>query len=415
MGKAPFVSPFAPEKIPDVPPVPGVRLATAEAGIRYRGRTDLLLAILDHGTVAAGVLTQSKTRSAPVEWCATQLQNGCARALVVNAGNANAFTGMRGQKAVEITAKAAAEAVGCPEIEVFLASTGVIGEPMDAGRFAHLLEQLAQDAAPQGWQAAAQAIMTTDTFPKLATRTAKIGDTHVTLNGITKGAGMIQPDMATMLCFVFTDATIGQAALQKLVGQAADRTFNCVTVDGDTSTSDTLLAFATGVAAERGCPHIADPEDTRLQGFATALHELLKELAILVAKDGEGLTKFVTIEVEGAEDDRAARKIALSIGNSPLVKTAMAGEDPNWGRVVMAVGKAGEAADRDKLAIWFGDTLVAKDGERAPSYVEEAVAQYMKKAEISVRVDVGIGRGRATVWTCDLTHGYIEINTDYRS
>jgi len=415
MGKAPFVSPFAPEKIPDVPPVPGVRLATAEAGIRYRGRTDLLLAVLDHGTVAAGVLTQSKTRSAPVEWCATQLQNGCARALVVNAGNANAFTGMRGQKAVEITVKAAAEAVGCPEIEVFLASTGVIGEPMDAGRFAHLLEQLAQDAAPQGWQAAAQAIMTTDTFPKLATRTAKIGDTHVTLNGITKGAGMIQPDMATMLCFVFTDATIGQAALQKLVGQAADRTFNCVTVDGDTSTSDTLLAFATGVAAERGCPHIADPEDTRLQGFATALHELLKELAILVAKDGEGLTKFVTIEVEGAEDDRAARKIALSIGNSPLVKTAMAGEDPNWGRVVMAVGKAGEAADRDKLAIWFGDTLVAKDGERAPSYVEEAVAQYMKKAEISVRVDVGIGRGRATVWTCDLTHGYIEINTDYRS
>jgi glutamate N-acetyltransferase/amino-acid N-acetyltransferase len=415
MGKAPSVSPFAPEKIPDVPSVPGVRLATAEAGIRYKGRTDLLLAVLDPGTVVAGVLTRSKTRSAPVEWCATQLQNGCARALVVNAGNANAFTGMKGHKAVETTIKAAAEAVGCPEIEVFLASTGVIGEPMDAGRFTHLLEQLAQDAAPHGWQAAAQAIMTTDTFPKLATRTAKIGDTHVTLNGITKGAGMIQPDMATMLCFVFTDAAIGQAALQKLVEQAADRTFNCVTVDGDTSTSDTLLAFATGAAAERGCPHIADPEDTKLQGFSTALHELLEELAILVAKDGEGLTKFVTIEVEGAEDDRAARKIALSIGNSPLVKTAMAGEDPNWGRVVMAVGKAGEAADRDKLAIWFGDTLVAKDGERAPCYVEQAVAQYMKQAEINVRVDVGIGRGRATVWTCDLTHGYIEINSDYRS
>ncbi len=415
MGKAPSVSPFAPEKIPDVPSVPGVRLATAEAGIRYKGRTDLLLAVLDPGTVVAGVLTRSKTRSAPVEWCATQLQNGCARALVVNAGNANAFTGMKGHKAVETTIKAAAEAVGCPEIEVFLASTGVIGEPMDAGRFTHLLEQLAQDAAPHGWQAAAQAIMTTDTFPKLATRTAKISDTHVTLNGITKGAGMIQPDMATMLCFVFTDAAIGQAALQKLVGQAADRTFNCVTVDGDTSTSDTLLAFATGAAAERGCPHIADPEDTKLQGFSTALHELLEELAILVAKDGEGLTKFVTIEVEGAEDDRAARKIALSIGNSPLVKTAMAGEDPNWGRVVMAVGKAGEAADRDKLAIWFGDTLVAKDGERAPCYVEQAVAQYMKQAEINVRVDVGIGRGRATVWTCDLTHGYIEINSDYRS
>jgi glutamate N-acetyltransferase/amino-acid N-acetyltransferase len=415
MGKAPSVSPFAPEKIPDVPSVPGVRLATAEAGIRYKGRTDLLLAVLDPGTVVAGVLTRSKTRSAPVEWCATQLQNGCARALVVNAGNANAFTGMKGHKAVETTIKAAAEAVGCPEIEVFLASTGVIGEPMDAGRFTHLLEQLAQDAAPHGWQAAAQAIMTTDTFPKLATRTAKIGDTHVTLNGIAKGAGMIQPNMATMLCFVFTDAAIGQPALQKLVGQAADRTFNCVTVDGDTSTSDTLLAFATGAAAERGCPHIADPEDTKLQGFSTALHELLEESAILVAKDGEGLTKFVTIEVEGAEDDRAARKIALSIGNSPLVKTAMAGEDPNWGRVVMAVGKAGEAADRDKLAIWFGDTLVAKDGERAPCYVEQAVAQYMKQAEINVRVDVGIGRGRATVWTCDLTHGYIEINSDYRS
>jgi len=415
MGKTTFVSPFAPKELPEVPPIPGVRLATAEAGIRYRGRTDLLLVVLDRGTVATGVLTQSKTRSAPVEWCAKQLENGCARALVVNAGNANAFTGMKGQEAVEITAKSAAEAVGCPAVEVFLASTGVIGEPMDAGRFAHLLDQLAQDAGPDAWQAAAQAIMTTDTFPKLATRTAKIGDTQVTLNGISKGAGMIQPDMATMLCFVFTDAAIAQPALQKLVAQSADRTFNCVTVDGDTSTSDTLLAFATGAAGARGCPHIADPADARLQGFAAALHDLMKELAILVAKDGEGLTKFVTVNVEGAEDDRAARKIALAVGNSPLVKTAMAGGDPNWGRIVMAVGKAGEAADRDKLAIWFGDTLVAKDGERAPGYVEETVAQYMKGAEITVRVDVGVGMGRATVWTCDLTHGYIEINADYRS
>jgi len=415
MGKATFVSPFAPEKLPDVPPIAGVRLATAEAGIRYRGRTDLLLAVFDRGTVAAGVLTQSKTRSAPVEWCAKQLQNGCARALVVNAGNANAFTGMKGHKAVEVTARAAAEAVGCPVVEVFLASTGVIGEPMDAGRFEHLLDQLAQDAVPDAWQAAAQAIMTTDTYPKLATRTARIGDTEVTLNGISKGAGMIQPDMATMLCFVFTDAAIGQPALQELVAESANRTFNCVTVDGDTSTSDTLLAFATGAARARGCPHISDAADARLQGFAVALHDLLKELAILVAKDGEGLTKFVTVEVEGAENDRAARRIALAISNSPLVKTAMAGEDPNWGRIVMAVGKAGEAADRDKLAIWFGDTLVAKDGERAPGYVEEPVAQYMKGAEITVRVDVGIGQGRATVWTCDLTHGYIEINADYRS
>ncbi len=415
MGKTNLVSPFAPQELPDVPPIAGVRLATAAAGIRYRGRTDLLLAVLDHGTVAAGVLTQSKTRSAPVEWCAKRLETGCARALVVNAGNANAFTGMKGHKAVQITAKAAAEAVGCPEVEVFLASTGVIGEPMDAGRFEHLLDQLAQDAVPDAWLAAAQAIMTTDTYPKLATRTAKIGDTHVTLNGICKGAGMIQPDMATMLCFVFTDASIGQPTLQKLVAPAADRTFNCVTVDGDTSTSDTLLAFATSAAATRGCPHIADAADARLQEFTAALHDLLKELAILVAKDGEGLTKFVTIDVQGAEDDRAARKIALAIGNSPLVKTAMAGEDPNWGRIVMAVGKAGEAANRDKLAIWFGDTLVAKDGERAPDYVEEPVAQYMKGAEIAVRVDVGVGEGRATVWTCDLTHGYIEINADYRS
>lgn len=415
MGKKTFVSPFAPEELPDMPPIPGVRLATAEAGIRYRGRTDLLLAVLDHGTVVAGVLTQSKTRSAPVEWCAKQLKNGCARALVVNAGNANAFTGMKGHKAVEITAKAAAEAVGCPVVEVFLASTGIIGEPMDASRFAHLLDQLAQDAAPDAWHAAAQAIMTTDTYPKLATRTAKIGDTQVTLNGICKGSGMIQPDMATMLCFVFTDASIGQPALQKLVAQAADRTFNCVTVDSDTSTSDTLLAFATGAAAAHGCPHIADAEDERLQGFATALHDLMEDLAILVAKDGEGLTKFVTVDVEGAENDRAAHKIALAIGNSPLVKTAMAGEDPNWGRIVMAVGKAGEAADRDRLAIWFGDTLVAKDGERAPGYVEDAVAQYMKGAEITVRVNVGVGNGRATVWTCDLTHGYIDINADYRT
>jgi glutamate N-acetyltransferase/amino-acid N-acetyltransferase len=322
---------------------------------------------------------------------------------------------MKGHTAVEVTAKAAAEAVGCPAAEVFLASTGVIGEPMDAGRFAHLLDQLAQDAVPDGWQAAAQAIMTTDTYPKLATRSAKIGDTQITLNGICKGSGMIQPDMATMLCFVFTNASIGQPALQKLVSQASDRTLNCVTVDGDTSTSDTLLAFATGAAAARGCPHIADATDERLQGFATALHDLLKELAILVAKDGEGLTKFVTINVQGAENDRAARKIALAIGNSPLVKTAMAGEDPNWGRIVMAVGKAGEAADRDKLAIWFGETLVAKDGERAPDYVEDTVAQHMKGAEITVRVDVGIGKGRATVWTCDLTHGYIDINADYRT
>jgi glutamate N-acetyltransferase/amino-acid N-acetyltransferase len=415
MGKPTPVSPFAPKALPEVPEIAGVRFATAEAGIRYKGRTDLLLAVLDPGTIAAGVLTRSKTRAAPVEWCARHLEAGTARALVVNSGNANAFTGRRGREAVEITAEAAAKAVGCSADEVFIASTGVIGEPMEAGKFAHLLDKLAREAVPDAWGGAARAIMTTDTFPKLATRRTRIGAAEVTINGFCKGAGMIQPDMATMLCFVFTDAAIEKPALQALVARAADRTFNCVTIDGDTSTSDTLLLFATGAAQARGCPRIADAADPRLEAFAAALHDLLKELAILVAKDGEGLTKFVTIEVEGAENEAAARRIGLSVANSPLVKTAIAGEDPNWGRVVMAVGKAGEAADRDGLSIWFGDILVAANGERAPSYEEDAVARYMKGAEITLRVDVGIGSGRATIWTCDLTHGYIDINAAYRS
>lgn len=415
MGKATTISPFAPKSLPDAPVISGVRFATAEAGIRYQGRTDLLLALLDPGTTAAGVLTRSKTRSAPVEWCAERLKAGKARALVVNAGNANAFTGRRGREAVEITAKAAAKAAGCPPEEVFIASTGVIGEPMEAGKFAHLLDSLAEQAVADAWQAAANAIITTDTFPKLATRRVKIGDAEVTINGFCKGAGMIQPDMATMLCFVFTDAAIGAPALQALVSPAADVTFNCVTVDGDTSTSDTLLMFATGAAEASGCPRISDAADPRLIEFTQALHDLLKELAISVAKDGEGLTKFVTVTVEGAEDGYAARRIGFAIANSPLVKTAIAGEDPNWGRVVMAVGKAGETADRDKLAIWFGDYLVASEGERAPSYDEDTVAQYMKGAEIAIRVDVGVGNGRATIWTCDLTHGYIDINAAYRS
>ncbi|HWK38852.1 MAG TPA: bifunctional glutamate N-acetyltransferase/amino-acid acetyltransferase ArgJ [Hyphomicrobium sp.] len=415
MGKPAPVSPFAPDQLPDVPEVPGVAFATAEAGIRYRGRTDLLLATFSPGTEVAGVLTRSKTRSAPVDWCALGLREGKARALVVNSGNANAFTGKKGLEAVVITADAAAAAVNCTPREVFIASTGVIGEPLEAGKFAHLLERLAGETRPDAWQAAARAIMTTDTFPKLATRTAKIDGCDVTINGFCKGAGMIQPDMATMLCFVVTDAPIAASALQTLVADSADRTFNCVTIDGDTSTSDTLLVFATGEAEKRGCPRITDATDPRIADFAAALHDLLRELAILVAKDGEGLTKFVTVEVEGAEDDRAARRIGLAIANSPLVKTAIAGEDANWGRVVMAVGKSGEAADRDKLSIRFGDILVASEGERAPSYSEVEVAAYMKRAEITLRVALGIGPGRATVWTCDLTHGYIDINADYRS
>jgi glutamate N-acetyltransferase/amino-acid N-acetyltransferase len=415
MGTTTAVSPFAPSSLPGVPPVPGVRFAAAEAGIRYKGRTDLLLAVLDPGTTVAGVLTRSKTRSAPVEWCAKGLEGGKARALVVNSGNANAFTGKKGREAVAITANAAADAVGCAPGEVFVASTGVIGEPLAAEKFAHLLARLATEVKADAWPIAAKAILTTDTFPKLATRKARIGDCEVVINGFCKGAGMIQPDMATMLCFVFTDAAIEAAALQTLVAQSADCTFNCVTIDGDTSTSDTLLAFATGAAEKRGCPRIADAADPRLAGFAAALHDLLRELAILVAKDGEGISKFVTIEVEGAESDRAARRIGLSIGNSPLVKTAIAGQDANWGRVVMAVGKAGEAADRDRLSIWFGEILVACNGERAATYTESEVAQYMKRPEIKLRVDVGVGQGRATVWTCDLTHGYIDINADYRS
>jgi glutamate N-acetyltransferase/amino-acid N-acetyltransferase len=415
MGKPAPPSPFAPASLPDVPQVPGVRFATAEAGIRYQGRTDLLLGVFAPGTEVAGVLTRSKTRSAPVDWCAIGLRDGKARALVVNSGNANAFTGKKGMETVVITADAAASAVGCVPGEVFIASTGVIGEPLEAGKFAHLLGKLASEAKADAWHAAARAVMTTDTFPKLATRTAKIGGVEVVINGFCKGAGMIQPDMATMLCFVFTDAPIAAPALQALVADSADRTFNCVTIDGDTSTSDTLLVFATGEAEKRGCPRVTEPTDPRIADFAAALHSLLRELAILVAKDGEGITKFVTIEVGGAEDDRAARRIGLAIGNSPLVKTAIAGGDANWGRVVMAVGKSGEAADRDKLSIRFGDILVAHEGERAPTYREEEVGLYMQRPEIVLRVDLGIGEGRATVWTCDLTHGYIDINADYRS
>jgi glutamate N-acetyltransferase/amino-acid N-acetyltransferase len=409
------VSPFAPKSLPAVPSIEGVRFASAEAGIKYRNRRDLMVAVLDEGTVAAGVLTQSKTSSAPVLWCRQSLQGGKARIVVVNSGNSNAFTGRKGREAVELTAQYAQAAVGCGPDEVYLASTGVIGEPLEAEKFAHLLEGLARSATPDGWHDTARAIMTTDTFPKLATRTATIGGVEVTINGFCKGAGMIAPDMATMLCFIFTDAAVSAAALQDILASGAQTSFNCMTVDGDTSTSDTCLMFATGKAAARGQARVDRAGDPALADFRAKTHDLLKELAIMVAKDGEGVSKFVTIEVEGAESGKAARTIGLSIANSPLVKTAIAGGDPNWGRIVMAVGKAGEAADRDKLSIWFGDRIVAKNGERAPDYVEEAMAAYMKNAEITIRVDVGVGAGKATIWTCDLTHDYISINADYRS
>lgn len=415
MGKISSVSPFAPSKLVKLPPIEGVAFATAEAGIRYKNRTDLLLAVLDEGTTAAGVLTQSKTASAPVLVCRKHLKKGTARALVVNSGNANAFTGKKGREAVDITVDYAVEAVGCKPHEVFVASTGVIGEPLDATQFAHLLTGLAKEAKADAFEQAARAIMTTDTYPKLATRTAMIGDAEVTINGFCKGAGMIAPDMATMLCFIFTDAALPPDVLQDLVAKHAQTTFNCMTIDGDTSTSDTCLVFATGRAAERGQKPVAKATSKKLQPFSEALHDLMRDLAIQVAKDGEGLSKFVTFEVEDAKSWDAARRIALACANSPILKTAIAGEDPNWGRVVMAVGKSGEAADRDKLTIWFGPYCVARDGERADDYDEKTVAKYMKNREIVIRVSVGVGKAAATVWTCDLTHDYVSINADYRS
>ena len=415
MAKITKASPFAPGVLPEVAPLDGVRFATAQAGIRYQNRTDLMVAVMDEGTTAAGVLTQSKTCSAPVLWCRKSLKHGTARILVVNSGNANAFTGMKGRAAVEATAEAAAEAAGCKDKDVYIASTGVIGEPLDPAKFTHLLANLAQTAVPDGFEAAARAIMTTDTYAKLATRTALIGDTPVSISGFCKGAGMIAPDMATMLCFIFTDAAISAGALQDLLNEHVKTTFNSMTVDGDTSTSDTCLLFATGAAAARGQKPVTKAKSKRLKDFSNALHDLMRDLAIQVAKDGEGISKFVTFIVEGAESVSAARKIALSCANSPILKTAIAGEDPNWGRVVMAVGKSGEAADRDRLAIWFGDHCVARDGERAEEYDEATVAKYMKNGEITIRVDAGVGKDTATVWTCDLTHDYVSINADYRS
>ena len=413
-AKSPPVSPLAPATLPTLPAIRGVGLATAQAGIRYSGRTDVLYVGLDAGTAAAGVFTRSRCPSAPVDWCREALASGSARVLVVNSGNANAFTGSRGRDAVALTARIAAAAAGCAEGEVFVASTGVIGEPLDATKFEGVLADCAgrRAADAEAWEAAARAIMTTDTFPKSATRTAEIDGVAVTINGIAKGAGMIAPDMATMLAFVFTDAALPHSVLQAMLAAGAGKSFNCVTVDGDTSTSDTLMLFATGAAATAPVSDAADP---RLTGFRAALDDLLIELAQLVARDGEGARKFVTVEIGGAESDASAHRIAMSIANSPLVKTAVAGEDANWGRVVMAVGKAGEPADRDRLAIWFGDVRVAVAGARDPDYSEDAASAVMRESDVVVRVDLGLGSGTARVWTCDLTKGYIEINGDYRS
>ncbi|WP_183692804.1 bifunctional glutamate N-acetyltransferase/amino-acid acetyltransferase ArgJ [Rhizobium leguminosarum] len=409
------VSPLAPKFFVSMPPLRGVRMATASAGIKYKNRTDVLMMVFDKPAAVAGVFTRSKCPSAPVDFCRANLPHGSARAVVVNSGNANAFTGLKGRQATELTAKSAASAVGCGENEVYLASTGVIGEPLDATKFAGVLNRMQTEATGDFWFEAAKAIMTTDTYPKVSTRSAEIGGVAVTINGIAKGAGMIAPDMATMLSFVVTDADIAPAALQLLLSDGVGPTFNSMTVDSDTSTSDTLMLFATGAAAEDGQARIERADDPRLAGFRAALNEVLKDLSLQVVRDGEGATKMLEITVTGAESDAAAKRIGLSIANSPLVKTAAAGEDANWGRIVMAVGKSGEMADRDRLAIWFGDIRVAVNGERDPDYSEAAATNVMKAQDIPVKVDIGLGTGTATVWTCDLTKEYVAINGDYRS
>ena len=406
------ISPLAPDGFPDLPPVAGVRLASGACGLRYEGRSDVMLAELAPGTAAAGVFTRSLTAAAPVDWCRHAVKRGRARAVVVNSGNANAFTGRVGIEAVKQTVDAAAGLFGCPRTQIYVSSTGVIGEPLPAGRLVKSLPKLQSKLSAAKWKAAAGAIMTTDTFPKGAVATARIGDAEVTICGIAKGSGMIAPDMATMLGYVFTDAKIPPAVLQTVLKRAADRSFNAITVDGDTSTSDTVLLFATGQAKH---PRVTAAPGPLLKDFRRALEQVMGDLARQIVRDGEGASKFVTITVTGAASSRAARRIALTIANSPLVKTAIAGEDANWGRIVMAVGKAGEKADRDRLLIRIGGEIVAEDGLRRPGYDETPVARHMKGQEIDIDVDVGVGNGRATVWTCDLTHGYIDINADYRT
>jgi len=407
------VSPLAPKSFAALPPLAGVRLAAGQAGVRYKDRTDVLVAVLAPGTQVAGVFTKSKTASAPVDWCKAQLTAGNARALVVNSGNANAFTGKAGLEGTRQIADSAAAIVGCRAQEVFLASTGVIGEPLPAAKITRILGDLVEAGAAGGWRAAAEAIMTTDTFPKLATASATIDDRKVTINGIAKGSGMIAPDMATMLAFVFTDAKLPAPVLQELLSGGVQNSFNAITVDSDTSTSDTLLLFATGKGAQHAT--ITKTGDKKLAEFKRKLDEVLLDLALQVVRDGEGAEKLIRIDVTGAESDQAAKRVALSIANSPLVKTAIAGSDANWGRIVMAVGKSGEAADRDKLKIFFGKQIVAENGERAAKYNEEAATKAVSGRSVEIAVDLNIGTGKARIWTCDLTHGYIDINGSYRS
>jgi len=409
---APQVSPLAPAKPAELPPIAGVRLAAAACGVRYPGRADVMVAVLDPGTTIAGVFTRSKAPGAPVLWCREILPRGKARAIVVNAGNANVFTGKAGRRAVEATAAAAAKAVGCEPEEVYLSSTGVIGEVLPAEKIVAGLPGAVAAARADGWTDAAGAIMTTDTFRKTAMRRADIAGTTVTINGFCKGSGMIAPDMATMLAYVFTDAALPAPVLQRLLAAGVDRSFNCTTVDGDTSTSDTVLLAATGKARHVA---ITSPIDRRLAGFRRALDELLLDLAKQVVRDGEGAEKLVEIRVAGARSRTAARRIGLTVGNSPLVKTAIAAGDANWGRIVAAVGRSGETVDRDRLSVAIGGVVIAAEGGLVPGYDETPVARHMAGREILIEIGIGLGSGAATIWTCDLTHRYIDINGSYRS
>jgi glutamate N-acetyltransferase/amino-acid N-acetyltransferase len=411
MAKDIPVSPLKVE-LPPLPPLKGVRLGVAAAGLRYQGRPDVMMMELAPGTTVAGVFTSNKCPGAPVDWCRTALKGEAARALVVNAGNANVFTGRAGVETVEATAAAAAALVGSKPSEVFLASTGVIGQVMPHEKLTAALPALHASLQENGWADAARGIMTTDTFPKACARTATIHGTKVTIVGIAKGSGMVAPDMATMLCFVATDAAIPAAALQSALRRGVEASFNRTTVDSDTSTSDTVLLFATGQAQH---DRVSALSASALEDFQAQLDALLLDLALQVVRDGEGAQKLIKVEVKGAVSDSSAKRIGMAIANSPLVKTAIAGEDANWGRIVMAVGKAGEPADRDRLSVAVGGTWMAKDGGVVAGYDEAPVVEHMKGREIDIAVDLGLGKGESTVWTCDLTHGYIDINGSYRS
>ena len=411
----PNKSPLAPKSFPKMPAIDGLWLGAGESGTKYKDRPDVILVAVEKKSFIAGALTKSTMPSAAVEWCRTLLPKGAVRGLVVNAGNANAFTGKTGDKANYQLAAGAAKALGVLPEEVFVASTGVIGEDLKTPDLLKTIANLADGGlSPTAWQNCARAIMTTDTFPKGVTRTAKIGSVEVNLNGIAKGSGMIAPDMATMLAFFFTDADLTSSVLRQLVNDNLPSSFNAITVDSDTSTSDTVLLIATGARKLSGKP-IRSIKDPRLKEFNQSLKEAMQELAQQIVRDGEGATKFITVNVSGAADDASARLIALAIANSPLVKTAIAGEDPNWGRVVMAVGKSGEPANRDRLKVKIGDFNIAKNGRVIANYDERLVAKYMKGREIVISIDVGIGKGNTRIWTSDLTHEYISINADYRS